>query len=968
MTIIQKVTTRNLKLNKVRSITTIIGIMLSAALITIVLAISSSSTQTRINNAIQYSGDYDFRFEGYYSESDYQELTKNSKIKYIYTKRPLGIAKLEQPKNKYVQYVSLYGLNKECFSSGFDMELSEGRFPTNDKEILLSPEFLTKSTKEYKVGDSITLQIGHRSYTDKTNNIEQEYIPSESFYMGSGEIFNPETQKTYTICGILKGATEDIGTNSYSACINAFTLSSLNDKAFIKEAETDRIFVRLNDNEERNYTSVIAEILDIDETLLKRSMTGELTISESQELASQVTHSSSPLAKKGTFMTNSMLTSAKGFDRSPTESLSLLLTGLVIMTIIAFTSASIIRSSFNISITEKIRYFGMLSSMGARPRQIRRSVFFEGFVLALIGIPLGIILGVLASLGLVNLSNALLSEIIAEFGASSKMIFAVSPLDFLIAAAVGMFTIMLSALGAAVTASHISPIEAIRSNNDIKISGRKKAKKKTYKAPRFISRFFGIGGTIAWKNMKRSKKQYRTTVISIVISVAIYLTMSSFVDYQMKSISDMYENSGYNFNVSLSTRNADDYDKLFTTNEIKDIIGRVTSVNEVKKSISTITFSEAKITLSPSEAADKLSEVYSDYDNDISIDNDKFQSRVSLVAIDDNSFKTLMELSGNDYESNKMNAILYNRVHLSNIHSHKFMDTTFMKFDKAKTASFEYVDYDAIAESNNEGFYDEITGEYISVQEDTDSAATNEPEKEVDALKRFDIKIVGATEEKLYLYAGNTVIENPVVMISFDKLNSLQKDHPYIYESAYVNIAIQTDEADKLQDTLVEMSDNDKSLNMSIENYDKIIRMMSAAMAESELFMYGFVIIIALIGLTNIFNTITTNIRLRRKEFAMLQSIGMTKAEFNRMISLESILYSLKALLIGIPIGIAGSYILYLVFSAANYGNETSYIFPGISILVSVLVVMLIIWMIMRFSIRKIKKQNIIETIRNDNI
>ena len=132
-----------------------------------------------------------------------------------------------------------------------------------------------------------------------------------------------------------------------------------------------------------------------------------------------------------------------------------------------------------------------------------------------------------------------------------------------------------------------------------------------------------------------------------------------------------------------------------------------------------------------------------------------------------------------------------------------------------------------------------------------------------------------------------------------------------------------------------------------------------------EIFVYGFILAISLIGITNIFNTISTNMRLRAREFASLRSIGMTKGEFNRMIRLESVFYSAKALIIGIPLGLIGGWIIKIIYSQQR---ELSYQFPWLAILISAAAVGLVVWIIMRYSIAKVRRQNIIETIRNGNI
>ena len=134
----------------------------------------------------------------------------------------------------------------------------------------------------------------------------------------------------------------------------------------------------------------------------------------------------------------------------------------------------------------------------------------------------------------------------------------------------------------------------------------------------------------------------------------------------------------------------------------------------------------------------------------------------------------------------------------------------------------------------------------------------------------------------------------------------------------------------------------------------------------AAIFMYGFIVVVALIGVTNIFNTITTNIQLRAKEFAMLKSVGMTDDEFNRMIRFETILYTLRALLIGLPIGILISYGIHYLLIESNI--SLSYQLPLIPIIISIAVVALLITFIMRYAVRQVSKQNIIETIRQDTV
>jgi putative ABC transport system permease protein len=129
------------------------------------------------------------------------------------------------------------------------------------------------------------------------------------------------------------------------------------------------------------------------------------------------------------------------------------------------------------------------------------------------------------------------------------------------------------------------------------------------------------------------------------------------------------------------------------------------------------------------------------------------------------------------------------------------------------------------------------------------------------------------------------------------------------------------------------------------------------------IFLYGFITVITLIGITNIFNTITTSVYLRKREFATLRSVGMTNKEFNKMIRLESFFIGAKALIFGVPLGIILCY-----FMNESLDTGLAFVPPFKTILITILAVFLLIFIIMNYSLSKIKSQNTIETIRNENI
>lgn len=223
--------------------------------------------------------------------------------------------------------------------------------------------------------------------------------------------------------------------------------------------------------------------------------------------------------------------------------------------------------------------------------------------------------------------------------------------------------------------------------------------------------------------------------------------------------------------------------------------------------------------------------------------------------------------------------------------------------------------------------------------------------------KNYNLEIIKKTNKRMI---GLENIGTPTIVVD-------NKTFEKIFDEYFINeITLYSNDTEKLAATLKELAKNNESYkNTAYINIEEEQKAQSAMILVVSIFLYSFITVITLIGVTNIFNTITTNMILRSKEFAMLKSVGMTKKEFNSMIRLESILYGLKSLLIGIPIGIILSYLIYTVFKNSI---EVPYMLPWSAIIISIVFVLLIISITMKYSVNKINKQNIIETIRNDNI
>ena len=561
---------------------------------------------------------------------------------------------------------------------------------------------------------------------------------------------------------------------------------------------------------------------------------------------------------------------------------------IIVTIIIIFTSVFCIKNSFSISITEKIKQYGMLRSVGATKKQIKKNVFYEAAILGIIGIPLGILCGFIASYLLVIISNYFLNS-------SSEGIF---ELEFkfpimavIISILLGIITIYFSAIGSAIKASKISPIDSIRNSANIKI---KKSKLKTSK---IIRKIFGIGGEISYKNLKRNKSKYRTTVFSLIISVFVFIALSGFMSMVFKEVKNEIDYHDYNISLVANDVTEDNMQKLIDTTALENI----EDSSIVRKS--SIDFENAK-----------YNQDYIEW-KAIKINSDKpIKEKLYIYAVGDSQYRKFIKSLGLNYEDIKDKGILN--------------DYTNVPKYRTNGENLEYK-YMRIFDYNVE---DKIIGNLSDEGETT-----------------FEIGYV--TDKKPF---GIENI-NKFILVS-DELYNI-----FGIPSSSMQVLYKSNNASKLQDDIEELLKDE--VYFSIDNQEEYVNMMTNLIVLVGIFLYGFIVVVSLIGITNIFNTITTSMELRKPEFAMLKSIGMTSKEFKRMIRLESLFIGFKALIFGIPIGIAISYLIYRQFNALYI-----YEIPYIGIIISIIAVFLIVSLIMRYSTNKINKQNIIETIRNENI
>ncbi len=913
MNVLKKLTIKDLKLNKKRTIVTIIGIILSVALITAVATIYQSFIASLISYEIRRNGNYHVSFEEVPIE-EANSISDNRDVEETYIIKGLGYAVLPDSQNEFKPYAYVMGFTKGALNN-LSINLTEGRFPENENEIVIPTHLKTNGRISLSVGDTITLDVGRRvdsdgyelgqfnpyrpdDYYEESYNAETGELLEAGYHDGLSEEIVDTTAKTYTIVGIIERPSWSI--EDYES--PGYTFVTYMDETQMTGKVS--VFARFKKKAVDDSYRITANILGADADAFEKFYNSNYNF-KSEEEYNDALEKIQDLKYNTNFNNYLISLMSSALKSNTTKELGLVVA--IVCGIIVFTSVFCIKNSFDISITEKIREYGMLRSVGATKKQIRKNVMYEAAILGVIGIPLGIVFGELASFILVKISNILLGD--SFFDGSDFLVFAPSWIAVLAAVLLGAVTIYLSAFRSAWRASKVSPIVSIRNSADIKVKAKK------LKSPKLIGIMFGIGGDMSYKNLKRNKKKYRTTIISIMVSVLTFVALSSFMKMAFNVVDLEIDTSDYDVKLDFSaySDNDDDfkeaYDKAYGT----------LSLDNIKESA---LYVYMPYEMKDVRYSDKYREIYN-----MSDDSD-YDEYIELRVPDDESYKAYIKKLGLKYEEVKDKAILADNMKIQ-----AYDEEGNVK--KYKTRQFDI----------NKG--DVIKGNVFQLYE----KENDENEISIEVGYVADELPFGLNEYSSYMIISREYFEK--LNLKLDSMNIIS------YYSS--------DKADKLQDDLEAYFDdkNNDVYEFHVDNIAENARQMRNLFLLVAIFLYGFIIVISLIGITNIFNTMTTNMELRRKEFAMLKSIGMTSKEFNRMIRLETIFMGTKSLLYGLPIGIALSYLIY-----TRLGKEDGlpFAFPYAAIVMSVAAVFLLIAGIMKYSMGKINRQNTIETIRNENI
>ena len=859
MNLYTSLTLRYLKQNKRRTLVTIIGIILATALICGIGNICTSFMDYQMRDEIQSSGSFYATFTDIDKEKA-SVITKSSGVSEYGYKKNLGSVILDK-KNSTSLDINVFDKNT---INSFQITLKKGSYPKNESELIVTQDLLNKWNK--KIGDKITLNLGELIYDD----------------MGMiSKLKNPQ-KTTFKIVGTLDKALY----NSKFA-IAGFDINSV-DK-----------------NEKFDVSICTKNPKDIYKTAISIGKNIGLVQKDNPKDESYNYDEQANLYFKDIEYNEGLLRLLGASSYSNINITLLLIVGLVASLVIIATIATIY-NSFSIAISERKKQFAILNSIGATKSQIMKFVFLEGFLVSIVGIPIGLLSGTVAI--------DIVFKVIKTFFKTSmfgeldlRLVF--SPIVLILSTLVILLTIFISALIPAINAAKISPLEAIKNSSNLKVGKIKSSK--------LVKKIFKTEGELAYKNLRRNKGKFRITLFSLVISIVIFISFNGFVDMFVEANQINY--GSITNDLTLYENN------LLTKEEVQKTIDELKKINGLKD-----------------VAIDK------GYNLNVHVDEKNINKdlRESLKQSD------YVDMDNSTY--NFFDSKLYTPGDFS-ISNIKLSEG---KFDR-KTAKAEngvilvrYSYQESLAKKGKVVLTNYKVGDTLNCTVYSYDSDGNEKQKEV------KLKILAITDE--ILTGDMQYPQTSFGVVAYDDLIpslGITDD-----ESSSSSYCVATNQEKSTRDEVKKVAEeNNLSVIDSIDEAQRLEQTMNVM----KIFVYGFIVVISLVSVTNIINTISTNINLRKREFAVIKSIGVTPQGFKKMIYMESILYGILSLLYGIPIGICMNVLMNKILEGVI---TVQTLIPYKAILICVVAIFIITFIASYIPLKKISKENIIDNIRQESI
>ncbi len=866
-----------LKKNKMRTAVTIVGIIMATALITAIATFVASLQKSMADYKIWESGNWYGTILAA-DKNDVDSIKNNKEVNKVFCTYDLGydnnpVARSEEESGKdtdndlydQIPYINIQACDAD-FNDNLDLHLVSGRLAENANEIIL-PEGMRKRNEQlYKAGEKISFNTGIRQKNDGSK-------VSQANHFEDYEKYNKTLQKEENIV---------------NKTLREYTIVGFYDSGSVFFCDGDG--------------PALTAYTKYDPQALQGMACSDINVYFTTKSLAKAELVVSGYKGDGIALTNTALLRLYGAGMA--SSVSSFIYGMAGIVIILVMGGSVllIYNSFAMSVSERSRQYGLLSSIGATKRQLRKSVIFEALYVSFIAIPIGIATGI-AGIGITLICiRDNIEKMTANMVSIGSLKLYVSWQAVIVAAVAAIITVLISAFIPMIRISKLSASEALKQNNDIKI------KKRVVKSSKLVYRIFGFEGMLADKNFKRSRKKYRITVFSLFVSIVLFISATSLVSYMTGALEESYKINDFQLVYSDNVKLKSD----------AGLIEKIRNLDTVKRA-AVVQNERADLTIDGTD----ITEGYNEFRKEKGLTFEYYP----IFAIDDETYRAYLT-------DNKLDTAEY-----MSVNEPKFLAYAKYRDRDEKTGQIEVGNV--------------LNKDSISLKA---SIPDYNVSKDINIAKTVD-NLPFCIENTDYYYYGLLIICS---QSQYD--NYIGKNGKNSYARIYVDTFNHKQAYDDIK-KIIEKSGYDCGGNFV--DYASEYESQQSMMFIIKVFSYGFIAMLSLIAMANVFNTVSTNLLLRRREFAMLKAVGLTPKGFNKMMYYECIMYGCKSLLFGIPVSILTTLWIYKVTRDAM---SVSFKLPWAAMSIACISVFLIVFITMIYSKSKINKMNLIETIKNENI
>ncbi|MDN0064818.1 ABC transporter permease [Collinsella ihumii] len=648
----------------------------------------------------------------------------------------------------------------------------------------------------------------------------------------------------------------------------------------------------------------------------------------------------------------------------------------VLAVVIAVAGVSLVYNSFAISVAERTRQFGLLASLGASKRQLRRTVLTEALLLSAVGIPIGLVLGLIGCLAVFQLTGSGLAAMFDVDAYGIQVSVTVSPAVLGISAGVALATVLVSAWIPALRASRVSAVDAIRQTRDIHLTrrarralaraGKSTADGGTVHLRGLSARLFGVPGFIAHRNLTRATSKGRVTVAALAVSVALLIisgVIGSVMDYASGTAIDAADGTDLQVRIDATTAEGSTgtivrEDGKVDNVALADALARLYDAADGLEGTTRAGYHASYVadTIVP---ASMVSDGSDHFFGTLLADG-SWSGPIYVDFIDTASWETYVDglgLSREEFcDPAGPQAIALNEYTLNEGGTYGYYSPL------SGTGTVETVSFAPL-----EGMY---VGGVVSDTNGQPSVWYNAP----DGSERFVPLDEGITARKeiavgaLADTAPTGISTRTGTLHILLPVSAMAANETLGFADAQMNFDAggSAETAANAQDALELVATDFPELDCTYTNYADT-KMQNRMMSDTvQTFIYCFTVICGLIAVANVFNTLTNSLILRRREFAVLKSIGMGESAFRRMIAYECASYALRGFAIGLALAaIAAAFLT----QAMTYSFTTFTLEPPIAEAAAAAgIVLAVIVVSAAYALRRSHAANVVEALRDDAI